>query len=860
MPEHSRFYLKNETLYDDGPIVLEKGTYYIECCGENTKISNRSAGLVSGKITISSDVTAYALVKWGVSSGGSGVDDSNSHTFNWGSSSYYTTPYESTTPKENVYAVPGEPGGLATFFYIPSWTTNPLMAASGAGGNGSEGNSSQYQDRIGNGLAGGSSNGGQGSGYSEQYYGYSDSWPTENYSRYKTFYAYGGRTNGSSQPTNTYGEIYDTSGSTMCCGAGGGGGAGWPGGNGGNSGFLIGRASGTKTVNKVKRYGTTVYSGDYGYNGGTASTSSTSVKINGTTYSLKYGRGGNGGSAYLKSNMSDFSNGTGGGGGMNYIDSRFTDITNSRKSCTTPYVKIQQWVYLNYVVVTPVHCSTMYSSEVEPLDNPISIYLSDIEYGYTLKAITISGSTISTVVYTNTGSNLDSPSSERYEVEYNVTVQDTDIYVTNSVYVNPTVTVRYMNSYTVSSHVLSESRPEIFSRFGLSNIEMLNGWKYKQCILSDDDTGEELAVVTGVFNSEMFYCDPSYEGRNLVITIQYIEDQIPVHIIYNVLNKYANNGNGVYERRWTDTIYGTYVGQRLLYDVKLESFEGYTCLNPQMAMTVRETGTVTPIYLEPLQYTLAAIYGIVQSEELGKGFYTEKIIIDFDENAYDGDPRDEFIEWSNDAGYIIPDNKSKHLDFSMPHLNLVVYPIMKPYRKNSNIYRNMYDLDKVIADNLIANYNHNIVYDGDIIQANHGFSVGDAVYRNPVDGKFRKAIADGTNKSVVYGIVTNVNSENSFGLQTEGKTQIKTEWSNDRSSVMYLSDVDPGKLVQYNEISGNIHIPVAVWTNEGIIVCVTVGSAGADMKPYVDKLDGPVGTPYSIEELDSIINEVLGGI
>ena len=81
------------------------------------------------------------------------------------------------------------------------------------------------------------------------------------------------------------------------------------------------------------------------------------------------------------------------------------------------------------------------------------------------------------------------------------------------------------------------------------------------------------------------------------------------------------------------------------------------------------------------------------------------------------------------------------------------------------------DISKQIEHDIYANvFDPNVVVNTENkkMQENHGFNVGDAIYFDTNDNMYKKSIADNSEKSQVYGVVTEVPGENVFAVLQYG--------------------------------------------------------------------------------------------
>ncbi len=187
--------------------------------------------------------------------------------------------------------------------------------------------------------------------------------------------------------------------------------------------------------------------------------------------------------------------------------------------------------------------------------------------------------------------------------------------------------------------------------------------------------------------------------------------------------------------------------------------------------------------------------------------------------------------------------------------NIISIEIILPNRLNSNIYKNIFaeePIDVSIVNNFILD---TIISVESIKQDNHGFSVNDVLY---FDGeRYQKAIAENSERAIVAGVVSKVQSDNVFTLMDSGIIEWPAFMPAD-SSFLYLSDEFPGQLVPYIEILNTAYIPVAVYIDNKIIINLQQGSFGDVMTPYQTQ-EVPLDA-YTQEELDDISSLIITGV
>ena len=142
------------------------------------------------------------------------------------------------------------------------------------------------------------------------------------------------------------------------------------------------------------------------------------------------------------------------------------------------------------------------------------------------------------------------------------------------------------------------------------------------------------------------------------------------------------------------------------------------------------------------------------------------------------------------------------------------------------------------------------IYENQIIeitQANHFFEIGDALAYNAANQRFEKALAENSILSEVCGVVSKINSINSFEIITYG--ELKTgRYPFEAGLPLYLSDIQPGKLLTIypNEIVKEI----ATCTLDGIMIDIKRAlktTATPDTSTY---------EAYTQAELDEIISNI----
>lgn len=180
-------------------------------------------------------------------------------------------------------------------------------------------------------------------------------------------------------------------------------------------------------------------------------------------------------------------------------------------------------------------------------------------------------------------------------------------------------------------------------------------------------------------------------------------------------------------------------------------------------------------------------------------------------------------------------------------------------RVNSNIYKNIFPEEVFNAIFLNQSLDDLPITNNDINQKDHGLATGNVVYCDS-NGLYKKALAENSEKAFPVGIVASVSSRNVFTLIRAGKISNTLKYNYEDTSVLYLSDTIPGKLVHYNDIKNKVYIPVAVYTNQGIIVNIQEGTMGDKMKEYGVFQDTDSFNSYTQEELDEVVIQIRDGV
>ena len=163
---------------------------------------------------------------------------------------------------------------------------------------------------------------------------------------------------------------------------------------------------------------------------------------------------------------------------------------------------------------------------------------------------------------------------------------------------------------------------------------------------------------------------------------------------------------------------------------------------------------------------------------------------------------------------------------------------------NSNIYKNpeeqhVLDLTTIGTIEIISNQ--------EIVQEKHCFYIGDVVYYDIALKRFALAMARNTTESEVVGLVSRIVNNDTFVLTNVG-VLYTDRYTFPEGTVLYLSDVNPGKLVS---IAPDYVKPVAIQTTNGIIIDIVRG--WTDEHSVLQPLEYE---PYTQDELDEIISNI----
>lgn len=175
-------------------------------------------------------------------------------------------------------------------------------------------------------------------------------------------------------------------------------------------------------------------------------------------------------------------------------------------------------------------------------------------------------------------------------------------------------------------------------------------------------------------------------------------------------------------------------------------------------------------------------------------------------------------------------------------------------RLNTDIFRNIFSQIIYDCEKIEERFDAELTSFNEIRQQNHGLSVYDFVYKD-TDGRYKKALADGSIKSNVAGMVVSVANSDVFGIADTGMYDYETLPYKD-STILYLSDRAPGQLRHYLDIAATIYIPMAIYTDSKIILNIQQGVSGTRLHPYNEQSVSSFDT-YTQEELDEAVKAVV---
>lgn len=179
-------------------------------------------------------------------------------------------------------------------------------------------------------------------------------------------------------------------------------------------------------------------------------------------------------------------------------------------------------------------------------------------------------------------------------------------------------------------------------------------------------------------------------------------------------------------------------------------------------------------------------------------------------------------------------------------------------RLNSNIYKNIFPetiLNMEYILNIINNSKNESEY---VIQENHNFELYDVVYKDS-NGIYYKSQATNSLSCNVDGIIAEVSSKDSFTVSLSGMFSYEHQSFKD-TTILYLSDKYPGKIVHYYNIENKIYIPIAIYANNSIIINIQNGSSGVYLSSYEEYNENQNFENYTYSELKEVIDTIKGDV
>lgn len=207
---------------------------------------------------------------------------------------------------------------------------------------------------------------------------------------------------------------------------------------------------------------------------------------------------------------------------------------------------------------------------------------------------------------------------------------------------------------------------------------------------------------------------------------------------------------------------------------------------------------------------------------------------------------EEYIyEWN----FSVPNNIAYTINFGPFNTNF-------EYRKNSDIYRNIFE--HILFDLYYVQENlssASLKQSNNVLQLNHGLDLYDLVYINN-NGLYKKALANEKQYNVV-GFVSEIINQNEFVLITSGICNASYIHTSD-SGIIYLSDKNPGKFCFYEDIDNNFYTPVGfVSKDEKIIISILDSSVGDILRNYKDNIYDNSLTYVTQQDKTNIVNTIL---
>lgn len=152
-------------------------------------------------------------------------------------------------------------------------------------------------------------------------------------------------------------------------------------------------------------------------------------------------------------------------------------------------------------------------------------------------------------------------------------------------------------------------------------------------------------------------------------------------------------------------------------------------------------------------------------------------------------------------------------------------------RRNSNIYKNIFNHLLLELYNLQPFLNGIYKKETTIFQYKHGFELYDLLRIND-NGLYEKGLAIESKYNVV-GIIGEIINENEFVLISYGPIETNLNFTSD-SGVLYLSDTQEGKFCTFEELETNFYTPIGFYTGNTITLNILDSSVGDTLKKYHD--------------------------
>ncbi len=333
------------------------------------------------------------------------------------------------------------------------------------------------------------------------------------------------------------------------------------------------------------------------------------------------------------------------------------------------------------------------------------------------------------------------------------------------------------------------------------------------------------------------------------VSVSVIATAIPRTDTPYIVQHYLMNLDGAtYTLIDTENLQGT-TDANIYPDVK--TFTGFTSPSVKTAKINGNGSTVVSYQYTRNKYTITVENGTSPKlqyyfEEIGSLHYTSM-----------EDATLTFGQWSSDKSAIIYNAINKDCTFKMPAYDCTFFVVGVTNRLNSNIYKNIFPEPAIDLTFILQKMDSTLTTANDVLQENHGFEIGDVLYLDN-DKKYKKAIAEDSNKSIVVGVVTHIIGRHVFTLMTSGTIPYNGPNYTD-TSILYLSDKHPGKMAHYTEIENTVYVPIGVYANDKLLISTQDGSIGDKLLPYNE--NATLGFEmYTEAELNDIINQAISGV